>query len=65
MNLGREIGRFIYGAYGIEVSGSENVIHSHSGDVLKVMTKNFIGTIRNGHNILSQEYYFITMAKTN
>jgi len=49
--IGREVGRFLYGAYGLEIpEGTKQ--HSHSILALRVIQDNFIGTIRRTHDIL-------------
>jgi len=49
--LGREVGRFIYGVTGLE-SFTGNSQHVHSKQALKVVRKNFIGTINNENQVL-------------
>lgn len=52
---GREIGRFMYGAYGIEFMAGQTQ-HHHSKQALKVIKKNFIGTVDYGQTVLVPIY---------
>ena len=49
-NLGREIGRFIYGAYGLEVIG-DNSKHLHSPYAIGLLQKYFVGKALNEYQI--------------
>jgi len=48
--LGKEVGRFIYGAYGL-FNPAKPTQHLHSKNVLKIIERNFIGTIQNEYQI--------------